>query len=602
MRVKFAALLLSALSAAAAAQGEEWRESFYEARRLMAEERWEEASGVLEGLAGSCRPEVLASLVAVSEKLNRMEALREKLEAGRGSEGGSCVSYALALLDEKLGRPAEALALMEETVRARPDERILYRDLERLWEQSQSPDSRRSALLGELDAGPGRGCVLMSRGRRSVEEGRIEEAAARFEEAASFFEASGDAVGRAEALGEAATWRSHTGEYETAVILYRQAADAAESAGDTLLLARLSLNTGVALDAMGNYTEGRRMHERATELAAATGEPRLQGYALDYAALDAVFLGHYGEALALMKQAQEIWNRHGDERSRGFFLNDMGIVFQMMGESGKALRCFERAAAERRKRGDLYGTAEALTNAGTVYAGENGHRKALSALAETIGIWKKIQHPLGEATARLQRAAAWEALGRRRRARHELDEAERQALALHAGALQTGIMLRRAEMEKAAGRLQEAEARAAAALSMAQEREAAEDLWQARAVMASIRAMQGESAAARENFEEALRLVEALRMSFGSADSGRISFLSARLGLYETYAGFLLGGGAEPEDAQGLAFRAAENMKARSLLDQMAASRFLREGVPPELLEKKILLEAKIERLKVLNR
>jgi hypothetical protein len=43
------------------------------------------------------------------------------------------------------------------------------------------------------------------------------------------------------------------------------------------------------------------------------------------------------------------------------------------------------------------------------------------------------------------------------------------------------------------------------------------------------------------------------------------------------------------------AFSVAERMKARSFLDEMGAARFTREGAPPELMEQKRLLEARMK-------
>ena len=172
---------------------------------------------------------------------------------------------------ERLGRYAEALALLEEVPEG-PGKSALKGVLSfRMGERRRAKEEAEKALQGDSYA-QGEGWNLL--GLLSLSEGRFQEAAEAFSRAAVRFLLAGERVRHLGALGNRAVALAELGQGEEA---FREVLEASE--GHPLLQARLLLNLGVVKERQGLPQEAEGLYRRALALAEGVGNLEAMGRA-----------------------------------------------------------------------------------------------------------------------------------------------------------------------------------------------------------------------------------------------------------------------------------------------------------------------------------
>jgi tetratricopeptide (TPR) repeat protein len=253
-------------------------------------------------------------------------------------------------------------------------------------------------------------------------------------------------------------------------------------------------------------------------------------------------LGDYAKALLFQEKSLKIKEEIGDRRGIAISLNNLGNLHWNLGDYARALAFYERSLKIQEEIGDRDGEALTLANLCDTRFGPAAERvpygeRAL-ALAEEIGSPERIY-------------GSHAALGK-----------------VYAAALSPVSPPPPGEGTEGAGEKSLFHFRAAI--------EAAEGL---RAMLTESGQKSGFLGTKLETYEG---LVEALLKQPVQGSPLKVHGQSVN---------------REPGtvNQNDEAFSVAERMRARSFLDEMGAARFLREGAPPELMEQKRLLEARMK-------
>jgi tetratricopeptide (TPR) repeat protein len=448
--------------------------------------------------------------------------------------------------------------------------------------------------------------------------GVVHEAMGRASEALDFFNQAlairreiGDLAGIVNSLNGLGAAHDGLGRYAEAAAFYREALDIQESMPASPQAAYTLINLGVAFWKSGNYESAMHCQKRALEMSEAAGDLRGLAGALGNLALLYESMGDFSRSLESYRRALDIQRRRGDKRSEAMILSNMAGLLQLLGDGGAAARMLEESLPMLEAVGDARALAHALVNLGAMGGGgpEESHRHMERALALHTGIEdaKGIAHAeynlaaTAEAEGRLEEALA----GYRRalETRRRIGEGAGEQLTLQRLG---SLLVRTSAAEEGFSMLEDS-------LRLAEELDSPDMRSGAHAALAEACLMHGRSAEAVSHYRQAVESVESMRTLLAEARF-RAGFLSGRLEAYEGLVEVLLtqqtgsskptartadfepSGYRPPEPGRSTeAFDVAEKMRARSFLDEIGTARFAREGVPPELMEKKRLLEARMK-------
>ena len=301
-----------------------------------------------------------------------------------------------------------------------------------------------------------------------------------------------------------------------------------------------------------------------------------------------VALGQRQEALDAYRRARAVFERVGDTMNLGITFNGMGLAYLELGDRQTALDYYNRQLRAQRAAGYKQGEAGALDRIGYCYYLLGQPDKALVYLQQSLAIVERIGDRREEPFTRGLVGLAYQALGRIPEALESQERALEVSRAI-GDRREEGYALNRI------GRLLHQSGQSDRAL---------ERLQLARARSAEVRDPAGESLSLyniavverdRQHLDTALTLIrqsldisESLRANVASLDL-RSSFFAEVRDRHDLLVTLLMQlHGERPADGfDHQAFEAAEQARARSLLDGLADARLgIREGVNPALLER----------------
>jgi CHAT domain-containing protein/tetratricopeptide (TPR) repeat protein len=393
--------------------------------------------------------------------------------------------------------------------------------------------------------------------------------------------------------GEIYYW---SGEQKKAIDLYQRALRLWIEAKDLQGQAETYTYLGYSTSDLALVKESFDYYRRALELWQAI--PDRHGEAITFTGLGRLYsrVGESQEALDYLDKANAFLSRSPNPVEKARVLTAFAFVYGRVGEKQKAIDYYQRALALYKSAGYLKGQAATLYSAGKVYYSLEDHQKALDSQREALDLCRKTGDRRIEILALIE-------IGRL------LDFANDKA-----GAIRNYLLARsfaqsrndqRTEMDtwSLLGRVYESQGKQRLALD-----------YHKRALLLSRKAKYpfGESEtlyriarmyfalhdlpAARQQIEEAISLIEALRTKVNSQEF-RASYFASVRELYELYIDLLMELHAkEPQSGYDvLAFEASERARARSLLEMLATARVgVREKVDPELLARERALRAEL--------
>jgi tetratricopeptide (TPR) repeat protein len=274
---------------------------------------------------------------------------------------------------------------------------------------------------------------------------------------------------------------------------------------------------------------------------------------------DAEALRHYAEVLALQEET-------GARMEAASTRTSMALLHLDRGEAAEALALLDAVLDRRGDSENRLDLPRALVQRGRAFLMLKRPREAVRDLERAADIGRRENSPYVLNWALVFLSDAWAAMGRTEKAREIAQEALRL---VEQSASPAPDGLRRAHM-----------------------------------AMAGTERRARRFGEASRHYEAAVGVIEDVRSGLGQSEQ-RMSFLEKQLNLYEDYSSLLLAMSLDRrgEDAAGAPFRAfhlGERMKARAFLEELGRSRFLREGVAPEMMERRERLEEEVQRLRFL--
>jgi tetratricopeptide (TPR) repeat protein len=396
--------------------------------------------------------------------------------------------------------------------------------------------------------------------QRAEQQATYDDADKRLAAAADFFTAHSLPIRAAYAVNMRGLRAMYLGDNPTAARLFGQAVEMTRANQDLREQAIALANLAWIHNRQGFIAQAAAEYEAVLPMIEKQKEPYQYAVALANYGFCLIALGDFDRALALHNEALALYTRQGKETERAIELAALGALHFRIGDTARALDILRAAIAAQEKVGDAIGQASSLRVAGNAASTLGQHEDALQYLRKSAQI---DSNQTSAARTRVLIAGELRALGDLRAAEGELAKALESGNALvHANALEERARLRAAQRDPAAA-IADLRAADAEYLKLGLEFNRIDTRTAlSRALLAS-----GDIPAAAAAADEAVAITARIRVKSANPE-WRARFLSARYAPYEArIAAELAAGGT---DASWHGFRTAEEVRARSLADQLA--------------------------------
>ena len=241
--------------------------------------------------------------------------------------------------------------------------------------------------------------------------GRTDAGIESCERALSVFQEAGDPQGTANAVGEHARLRVHSGEFARAITEGEQALALYRQLGDRRGEANALLNLGRVKQSTNDPSAGDELLERALRLFAELGDRMGEAVADAELSRRAFHEGRFGEAAERSGRAFAFFRRSGHRRNEAVAALDVSRSHAAVGEFEEAIRWQESGLEVCREIGYRHGEALALWTRGRVMAGAGDPAAAAEAQAAALELYTELGDRHAQACLRDDLGASKGALG-----------------------------------------------------------------------------------------------------------------------------------------------------------------------------------------------
>ena len=389
------------------------------------------------------------------------------------------------------------------------------------------------------------------------------DAERRLQKAEQFFEKRGLPVRQEYAVNTRGARALYVGDYATAGAQFQRAVELARSNQDDREVATALANLAWVHNRSGYIAQAAQEYQALLTMLDPENQPYQYAVVLGNYGFCLMALGDFDKALTLHTEALAVYTRQGKETERANELAALGGLHFRIGDAQRALGIMRAAIAAQEKVGDVAGQASSLRVAGNAASAIGQHEQSLAYLRKSAQI---DANPQSVARTRVLIAGELRALGDLRGSEQELVRTLESSNSLvRANALEERARLRSAQRNSAAA-IADLRAADAEYVKMGLEFNRIEtNSALSRALLAG-----GDVAGASAAADEALAITSRIRVKSANPE-WRAHFLSARYAPYEARIAADLAGGAG--DSAWRAFRISEEVRARSLADQLAVAR-----------------------------
>lgn len=407
-----------------------------------------------------------------------------------------------------------------------------------LWQELGRPDDAANDIIlaGHVHLNLGDSDAAQAAYERGLELGRR----------------AGDKLQQLQSFNALGRLRSQLGQPHQALDDYKKALDLARCSRRSSNEAEILSNLGYLYQSLGMPHDALEHFARAREIVRTLEDRQREGIALNNLGNLLFQLGALEEARKLLSQSLPLQH---DPRDQALTRVSLSRIAEELGDPREAAAQIEAALKLQRDANDRAGEAESLRAQGLLLLETGDKAQAEARLRESLALYEELGRPGRAAAARRGLARALELQGKLDAAREAYAEAYRQSEALGDVSAQALTLADQGRLEHAQGNL----------------------------------------SAARARLEAALGLLESFRSEVGG-DRLRASHFATVRETYERYVDVLMRlHKADPK--QGLdarAFEAAEQSRARGLLDVLARARVDARDGDPELLAQELRLRREL--------
>jgi CHAT domain-containing protein len=397
--------------------------------------------------------------------------------------------------------------------------------------------------------------------QRAEQRAMFAAADKRLADGAEYFKTHGRPIWAQYAVNMRAVLTVSTGDYAAGAKLLKQSVEMARANDDVSEQAKSLANLGAVDTYLGYIAQAAREYEVLFPLLDAQAQPYQYAALLGNYGYTLIALGDFDRALSVRTQALEIYTKIGEQDERAVELAALGELYFRMGDARRALETLRAAIVEQERLSATNALAGTLRVTANVASFLGDHQAALEYLRKSARI---DANPHAVARTRVLIATELRQLGNLPAAETELAAPMKSANALvHAAALEERAHLRLAQQQSA---LALEDLRAAdqqyAELGLEFNR------IDTNTAISEVLLEHHEAQAAAEAAREAIAIVSRIRTKSANPE-WRARFLSSRYAPYEALIAAELAGA--DANAAWSTFRIAEEVRARSLADELAA-------------------------------
>ncbi len=426
--------------------------------------------------------------------------------------------------------------------------------------------------------------------QRAEQKSLYEAADRRLTRAADFFLAHAQPARAAGATNYRGVRAVHLGANDLAARHFARALELARTGGDRAEQSKALMNLAWTHRSQGQVSQAAKEYESLLPLMDAQRQPYYYGVMLNNYGFCLIALGDFDRALELHTQALELFTRLGQKGERAMQLTALGTLYFRVGDAHRALETLRAAIQEQENNSDTRALVSTLRIAGNAASSIGQHDLALEYLRRSASL---DANPDNVSRTRVLIASELRHIGDMRGAESEL-----------ARSLDSTNKLVKADSFAERARLRVAQGRTADALADLRTADGTyRDLGlefsriETSAMLAQLLLAERDIPAASRAADEAIAIVRRLRVNSANPE-WRARFLSAQYTPFEArIAVDLASPPGEGIDPAWKAFKTADEIRARSLIDQIAHSGTTQRAADTEIARLRDALTAQQLRL-----
>jgi CHAT domain-containing protein len=428
-------------------------------------------------------------------------------------------------------------------------------------------DQEREALLAE-EKDLARGELVQALNAKARRQESYPEALAIFRLAQRVGEQVGDQLALSNTLMGIGYVHSSQGEYAKALEHFQKSMAMLESQDNKAGVSRALNNIGNVHRYQGDYAKALEYYDKSLAMSESLGERSGTADALGNIGVVYSIQGNLARALYYYKKSLAVDEAAGDKLGIAINLGNIGVIHRKQGAYEQALEHYRKSQAASEAIGDKVGIAQMLNNIGVVHRYQDDYAQALECYRKSLAIREELGDNRGIAGALHAIGTAHELQGDYARALEyyqkglSMDEAMGDKDGIAGALCSIGVVHRKQ------GRYSEALDFAERAGAIARQIGAFDVLWETRLNAGSAYRALNQSDRARLSFDEAIAVIEAMRIQVAGGEREQQRFFEDKLSPYHAMVDLLV---ARKSPTEALAF--AERAKARALLDLLYSGR-----------------------------
>ena len=370
------------------------------------------------------------------------------------------------------------------------------------------------------------------------------------------------------------------GNWDSAKYYLEKACSVREEIGDLDGLGKSLVYLALSYENTGQYVKAQDAYLEAYEVNEKVGNKIKMAEAMQNIATLLNSTGHYQEALLNLEIALKLRKELNDPVNTGNVMNQQGNVYASMRDYDKAIELYSESAEIMDTEGSLEGQAIGYNNIGTILDEVGRFQKAIDYYTRSLEIYRQEGNNEGVGTALGNLGNSYYGLGELEESEHFQHQALKisRELNLHENEIHNLINL--SNVQNAMGKLDSAWYNCNLALQKSTEMDNPQLVWISTLNLGDNFEKRGEYQKAIDHYEQALGIVEEIRLSL-SGEEFRSEYMAAERFAYEGLVHLLakLHQNNPEKGYDQKAFLYAERSKSRAFLDMLA------DTIPPATLQ-----------------
>ena len=358
------------------------------------------------------------------------------------------------------------------------------------------------------------------------------------------------------------------GKYNEALQYFRESLRLSEGSTEQEARPRALFGIGSTQHFLGNFEEAQKSLEQSLKLSEAQNNKAGMSFALNSLGSIAYNKSDYRLAMNRFHQSLELKQVLNDKAGAGSTMNNMGLVLHLQGDDEQALDYYQkslRLAEESHFNSLIPGIRNNIAN---IYRDQGNYADALQSYQASLALSRQLgrQHEIALTLSNIGQVYARQ--GNYELALPQLQESLKLMEAIGNQGGIAGILSDLGELYVAQHDYPKALELTARATTIARQIGDLETLWKTRANAGRVYRTLGQIEAARQAFDEAITIIETLRLQVAGGEVSQQQFFANKSVPYSELVSL---GIASSDLPQALAY--AERAKARTLLDVLHSGR-----------------------------